>query len=207
MIMSELENTVYIVDDDPSVRHSLTWLLESVGQQVKTYASPGEFLSEYREGGAGCLILDVRMPEISGLDLQEQLINVGFTLPIIIITGHADVPMAIRALKAGAFDFIEKPFNDQLLIERIQQAIEHCNNLTKKQQQRQESVERLSKLTTREKQVLDGVIAGKSNKLIAKELDISVKTIEVHRSNLMAKMEADSLSDLIRKTISVSESH
>ena len=203
--MNELENTVYIVDDDPSVRHSLTWLLESVGQQVKTYASPNEFLAEYREGGAGCLILDVRMPEISGLDLQEQLIKDRFTLPIIIITGHADVPMAIRALKAGAFDFIEKPFNDQLLIERIQQAIEHCHNLTKKHQQHQESLERLSKLTPRERQVLEGVVAGKSNKLIAKELDISIKTIEVHRANLMAKMEADSLSDLIRKTISASD--
>lgn len=203
--MSELENTVYIVDDDPSVRHSLTWLLESVDQQVKTYASPSEFLAEYREGGAGCLILDVRMPEISGLDLQEQLIKDGFTLPIIIITGHADVPMAIRALKAGAFDFIEKPFNDQLLIERIQQAIEHCHSLTKKHQQRLESVERLSKLTPREKQVLAGVVAGKSNKVIAKELDISIKTIEVHRANLMAKMKADSLSDLIRQTLVAGE--
>ena len=200
--MSVLENTVYIVDDDPSVRHSLTWLIESVGQRVQTYASPSEFLQEYREGDAGCLILDVRMPEISGLDLQEQLIKAGFTLPIIIITGHADVPMAIRALKAGAFDFIEKPFNDQLLIERIQQAIEHCQNLTKKNQRRQKVIERLSKLTAREKQVLDGVVAGKSNKVIAKELDISIKTIEVHRANLMAKMEADSLSDLIRKTLS-----
>ena len=200
--MSVLENTVYIVDDDPSVRHSLTWLIESVGQRVQTYASPGEFLQEYREGGAGCLILDVRMPEISGLDMQEQLMNSGFTLPIIIITGHADVPMAIRALKAGAFDFIEKPFNDQLLIERIQQAIEHGQNLTKKNQRRQKATERLSKLTAREKQVLDGVVAGKSNKVIAKELDISIKTIEVHRANLMTKMEASSLSDLIRKTLS-----
>lgn len=199
--MTSQENTVYIVDDDPSVRHSLTFLIESVGQQVKTYSSPSEFLAEYREEGPGCLILDVRMPEISGLDVQEQLNKDGFTLPIIIITGHADVPMAIRALKAGAFDFIEKPFNDQVLIERIQQAIEHCHNLTKKHQQRQESMDRLSKLTPREKQVLEGVVAGKSNKVIAKELDISIKTIEVHRANLMAKMDADSLSDLIRKTL------
>ena len=205
--MSEQENTVYIVDDDPSVRHSLTWLIESVGQRVKTYESPSAFLHEYREGGPGCLILDVRMPEISGLDLQEQLMNTGFTLPIIIITGHADVPMAIRALKAGAFDFIEKPFNDQLLIERIQQAIEHCHNLTKKNQRQQKAMERLSKLTSREKQVLDGVVAGKSNKVIAKELDISVKTIEVHRANLMAKMEASSLSELIRKALSADEEH
>ncbi|MCK4585881.1 MAG: response regulator transcription factor [Gammaproteobacteria bacterium] len=199
--MSALENTVYIVDDDPSVRHSLTWLIESVGQCVKTYESPTVFLQEYREGGPGCLILDVRMPEISGLDLQEQLIKSGFTLPIIIITGHADVPMAIRALKAGAFDFIEKPFNDQLLIERIQQAIEHCQNLSKKNQLRQKVNERLSKLTAREKQVLEGVVSGKSNKIIAKELDISIKTIEVHRANLMAKMDASSLSDLIRKSL------
>ena len=203
--MSVPENTVYIVDDDPSVRHSLTWLIESVGQRVQAYASPGEFLQEYREGGAGCLMLDVRMPEISGLDLQEQLMRSGFSLPIIIVTGHADVPMAIRALKAGAFDFIEKPFNDQLLIERIQQAIEHCQDLTKKNQRRQKAKERLSKLTAREKQVLEGVVAGKSNKIIAKELDISVKTIEVHRANLMAKMEADSLSELIRETLSADE--
>ncbi|WP_455216968.1 response regulator transcription factor [Kaarinaea lacus] len=203
--MSEQENTVYIIDDDPSVRHSLTWLIESVGQQVKTYASPSEFLADYRDGGPGCLILDVRMPETSGLDLQEQLIKGGFTLPIIIITGHADVPMAIRALKAGAFDFIEKPFNDQLLIERIQQAIEHCQNMTKQQQRLQETKDLLSKLTPREKQVLDGVVAGKSNKVLAKELDISIKTIEVHRANLMSKMEADSLPDLIRKTLSANE--
>lgn len=203
--MSEQENTVYIVDDDPSVRHSLTWLIESVGQRVQTYDSPSAFLAEYQEGGAGCLILDVRMPETSGLDLQEQLIKSGFTLPVIIITGHADVPMAIRALKAGAFDFIEKPFNDQLLIERIQQAIEHCHNQAKKNQRRIKAIERLSKLTTREKQVLDGVVAGKSNKVIARELDISIKTIEVHRANVMAKMEADSLSDLIRKTLSADE--
>lgn len=203
--MSKLDNTVYIVDDDPSVRHSLTWLIESVGQYVKTYDSPSTFLQEYREGGGGCLILDVRMPETSGLDLQEQLVNSGFKLPIIIITGHADVPMAIRALKTGAFDFIEKPFNDQLLIERIQQAIEHCQNLTKKDQRRQKAIERLSKLTKREKQVLDGVVAGKSNKVLAKELDISVKTIEVHRANVMAKMEADSLSDLVRKTLSADQ--
>lgn len=205
--MSEQENTVYIVDDDPSVRHSLTWLIESVGQQVKTYASPGEFLADYREGGPGCLILDVRMPETSGLDLQEQLNKDGFTLPIIIITGHADVPMAIRALKAGAFDFIEKPFNDQLLIERIQQAIDHCHNMTKKQQRLQETRDRLAKLTFREQQVLDGVVAGKSNKVIAKDLDISIKTIEVHRANLMAKMDANSLSDLIRKTLSAQDNH
>ena len=203
--MNEQENTVYIVDDDPSVRHSLTWLIESVGQRVQTYASPSEFLHAYREGGAGCLILDVRMPEISGLDLQEQLMNNDFKLPIIIITGHADVPMAIRALKAGAFDFIEKPFNDQLLIERIQQAIEHCLNLAEKNQRRQKVIKMVSKLTTRERQVLDGVVSGKSNKIIAKELDISVKTIEVHRANLMAKMEANSLSDLIRKTLLADE--
>jgi len=200
--MIEQENTVYIVDDDPSVRHSLTWLIESVGQRVKIYESPNKFLHEYREGGPGCLILDVRMPEISGLDLQEQLIGSGFTLPIIIITGHADVPMAIRALKAGAFDFIEKPFNDQLLIERIQQAIEHCQNLAKKNQRQQKAIDLLAKLTSREKQVLDGVVAGKSNKVLAKELDISIKTIEVHRANLMEKMEAGSLSELIRKTLS-----
>lgn len=203
--MNAQENTVYIVDDDPSVRHSLTWLIESVGQNVRTYASPGEFLAEYQEGGPGCLILDVRMPETSGLDLQEQLNRSGFTLPIIIITGHADVPMAIRALKAGAFDFIEKPFNDQLLIERIQQAIEHCHDLTQKHQRRQASKQRLSKLTPRERQVLDGVVAGKSNKVLAKELDISIKTIEVHRANLMSKMEAESLSDLIRKTLTASD--
>lgn len=203
--MSGSENTVYIVDDDPSVRHSLTWLIESVGQRVKTYDSPSAFLAEYREGGAGCLILDVRMPEISGLDLQEQLIKSDFTLPIIIITGHADVPMAIRALKSGAFDFIEKPFNDQVLIERIQQAIEHCHNQVKKNQRRIQAIDRLSKLTAREKQVLEGVVAGKSNKALARELDISVKTVEVHRANVMAKMEADSLSDLIRKTLSAKE--
>lgn len=199
--MTDNDSIVYIVDDDPSVRDSLTWLIESVGHPVRCFASPVEFLRDCRDDVPGCLILDVRMPEISGLDLQEQLRTRGFRLPIIIVTGHADVPMAIRALKAGAFDFIEKPFNDQLLIERIQQAIEHCQSLTEKDQRRRGARERLATLTTRERQVLDGVVAGKSNKQIARELDISIKTIEVHRANVMNKMQADSLPELIRKTL------
>jgi FixJ family two-component response regulator len=194
----ENEAIVFIVDDDASVRDSLRWLIESVQLKVECYATAQEFMDEYQGQQTGCVVLDVRMPGISGLDLQEELRQQGFVLPVIIITGHADVPMAVRAFKSGVFDFIEKPFNDQHLIDRIQQAIEKSRSQVISLQRRQEARGRLKKLSSREKQVLDCIVAGSSNKKMARELDISIKTIETHRANLMSKMKAGSVSELVR---------
>jgi len=192
------EAYVFIVDDDASVRDSLRWLIESVQLKVLSFNSAQEFLDGYKNQQTGCVVLDVRMPGISGLDLQEELRQQGFVLPVIIITGHADVPMAVRAFKSGAYDFIEKPFNDQHLIDRIQQAIEKSRSQKVSIQRQQEAANRLKKLSSREKQVLDCIVAGSSNKTMARELEISVKTIETHRANLMSKMKAGSISELVR---------
>ncbi len=192
------EAYVFIVDDDASVRDSLRWLIESVQLKVLCFKSAQEFLDGYNNQQTGCVVLDVRMPGISGLDLQEELRQQGFVLPVIIITGHADVPMAVRAFKSGVFDFIEKPFNDQHLIDRIQQAIEKSRSQKVNIQRQQEARNRLKKLSSREKQVLDCIVAGSSNKTMARELEISVKTIETHRANLMSKMKAGSVSELVR---------
>ncbi len=194
----ESEAQVFIVDDDASVRDSLRWLIESVQLKVQCFATAQDFLDGYQNQQTGCVVLDVRMPGISGLDLQEMLRQQRFVLPVIIITGHADVPMAVRAFQSGAFDFIEKPFNDQHLIDRIQQAIEKSRSQKVNIQRRQEARDRLQKLSTREAEVLDCIVAGYSNKKMARELDISVKTIETHRANLMAKMKAGSVSELVR---------
>ena len=199
MQQAELEEAyVFIVDDDASVRDSLRWLIESVQLKVLSFNSAQEFLDGYKNQQTGCVVLDVRMPGISGLDLQEELRQQGFVLPVIIITGHADVPMAVRAFKSGAYDFIEKPFNDQHLIDRIQQAIEKSRSQKVSIQRQQEAANRLKKLSSREKQVLDCIVAGSSNKTMARELEISVKTIETHRANLMSKMKAGSISELVR---------
>jgi FixJ family two-component response regulator len=189
---------VFIVDDDASVRDSLRWLIESVQLQVECYGTAQEFLNGYKNQQTGCVVLDVRMPGLSGLDLQEVLRQQDFVLPVIIITGHADVPMAVRAFKSGVFDFIEKPFNDQHLIDRIHQAIEKSRSQKVNLQRRQDARDRLQKLSSREIQVLDCIVSGCSNKTMARELDISVKTIETHRANLMAKMQASSVSELVR---------
>lgn len=189
---------VFIVDDDASVRDSLRWLIESVQLQVQCFATAQEFLQGYQSQQTGCVVLDVRMPGLSGLDLQEELRQQGFVLPVIIITGHADVPMAVRAFKSGVFDFIEKPFNDQHLIDRIHQAIDKSRSQKVNIQRWQDARDRLQKLSSREVQVLDCIVSGSSNKTMARELDISVKTIETHRANLMSKMQAGSVSELVR---------
>jgi len=189
---------VFIVDDDASVRDSLRWLIESVQLQVQCFATAQEFLQGYQSQQTGCVVLDVRMPGLSGLDLQEELRQQGFVLPVIIITGHADIPMAVRAFKSGVFDFIEKPFNDQHLIDRIHQAIDKSRSQKVNIQRWQDARDRLQKLSSREVQVLDCIVSGSSNKTMARELDISVKTIETHRANLMSKMQAGSVSELVR---------
>jgi FixJ family two-component response regulator len=193
-----MQPTVYVVDDDKLARESLEWLIDSVGLPVKTFASGQAFLDFSSKDLVGCLVLDVRMPDISGMDLHIKLKQQGCALPVIIMTGHADVDMAVRAMKAGAYDFIEKPYNDSLMLERIQSAIAFDQD-NRKEQERVNSVkERLATLTPREKEVLNYVLKSTANKIIAAELGISIKTVELHRSNLMTKMQASSVTELVR---------
>ena len=196
--MAATEPVVHIVDDDESVRKSLRWLIESVGLQVSCYDSAISFTTAEIEHGPGCVVLDVRMPGMSGLDLQEQLSQTELPLPVIIVTGHADVPMAIRALKNGAFDFIEKPYNDQHLLDRVQDAISHSTASHTAEVKKQEAQQRIDSLTPRERQVMALVTEGCPNKQIATELKLSIKTVETHRANLMTKMQANSLPGLIK---------
>lgn len=198
------KHNVYVVDDDQAVRDSLRWLIESVDLNVKTFSNGQELLDNFEETEISCLVLDVRMPGISGLDLQQRLKKTGSKVPVIIVTGHADVPMAIQAMKAGAFDFIEKPYSDQLLLERIQCAIEQDDCFKKQQNVNNEINQRIDALTPRELEVMGLVVSGHSNKSIAKELGVSIKTVEVHRGNLMSKMQAKSLSELVRLVMSSS---
>jgi RNA polymerase sigma factor (sigma-70 family) len=195
--MSKSE-TVFVVDDDQAMRKSLKWLIESVGMQVESYASADEFIRNYYPGRSGCLLLDVRMPGMGGLDLQEQFVRQNIKIPIIIITGHGDVPMAVRAMKAGAVDFIEKPFNDEFLLDSIRKALALDVQQRTFQAQRAEIATRLAHLTPREHEVMEMVTNGKSNKEIANQLGVSTKTVEAHRARVMEKMEASSLAELVR---------
>jgi len=196
-VMKERQ-TVFVVDDDEAARESLRWLLESVGHHVNCPASAREFLESYDGSEPGCLVLDVRMPGMSGLELQNHLIERGWCLPVIVVTGHGDVPMAVRAMKAGAIDFLQKPYNDQTLLDRIQQALELCSQ--RRQNRSELALIRANHdhLTQREREVAERVVAGKANKVIAIELGLSPKTIEVYRANVMFKMQAHSLSGLVQ---------
>ncbi len=193
-----IDPTVFVVDDDPAMRDSLRWLLESVGLAVVTYPTAAEFLGARNPDAAGCLVLDVRMPGMSGLDLQAELVRRGDEIPTIVITGHAEVPMAVRAVKAGALDFIEKPFSDQLLLDRVRQAIDVDRRQREQRARRNEARRRVALLTAREREVMDLVVSGRANKEIAAALGLSPKTVEVHRARVMEKMDVDSLAELIR---------
>jgi len=199
------EPTVFVVDDDRAMRESLSWLLDSVGLRVRSYATAADFLAEHDPAQPGCLVLDVRMPGMSGLDLQAELARRGVELPTIVITGHAEVSMAVRAVKAGAIDFIEKPFSDQLLLDRVRQALEIDLEAREVRRRREDARRRLATLTAREREVLDLVVAGKANKEIASALGLSTKTVEVHRAHVMSKMCVDSLAELIRITLLAGE--
>ena len=201
MTAREDKATVFVVDDDEAVRSSLRLLLKSKGIAAVTHASAREFLANYDPEQPGCIILDVRMPGMSGLELQDELNRRGAIIPVIFITGHGDVPMAVEAMQHGAVDFLQKPFSDQDLTDRIQRAlaadVRNRALLTEKDQIRA----RLSALTRREIQVLRLVTLGKSNKVVAAELGVSQRTVEIHRAHLMEKMEATSLAHLVRMTI------
>jgi FixJ family two-component response regulator len=197
--------TVYVVDDDPAMRSSLRWLIESVGLAVRACASAQEFLHLYTGDEPGCLVLDVRMPGMSGLDLQNELVRRRIEIPILIITGYAEVPLAVRAMKAGAFDFIEKPFSDQTLLDRIRAALALDQVRQRRRAARDEVKARMELLTPRERDVMSRIVTGKPNKLIAVELQLSTKTVEVHRAHVMEKLKADSLADLIHLVLLATE--
>ncbi len=191
------EATVFVVDDDEAVRRFLRGLIESVDLSVETYGSAQEFLDAYEPGRPGCLLLDVRMPGMSGLELQRELAERTSDLPVIILTGHGNVQVAVHAMKAGAFDFVEKPFNNDLLLDRIQKAVAESVEADSNRIKQDEITSRLQLLTPRERQVLDLVVAGQTNKGVARHLDISEKTVEIHRAKVMEKMHAKSLADLV----------
>jgi RNA polymerase sigma factor (sigma-70 family) len=193
--------TVFVVDDDEAMRNSLKWLVETENLRVETFASAHEFLDAYYPGRAGCILLDVRMPGMSGLDLQAHLRGENIRIPIIIITGHGDVPMAVQAMKAGALDFIEKPFDDELLLSSIRRALALDAEQRLRQESRAELAMRLAQLTPREHEVMEMVTDGKSNKEIANALGVSAKTVEAHRARVMEKMGARSLAELVRMVL------
>jgi FixJ family two-component response regulator len=190
--------TVFLIDDDQAIRDAVGLLLRAHGLVVETFASAVDFLESDAVQRPGCLLLDVRMPGMSGLDLQKQLRARNQRVPIIFITGHGDVPMAIRAMKAGAFDFVEKPFQAEVLLGRIHEALAFDAEERRRQMQRDEAAARIALLSPREREVLERVVAGQYNKVIAAELDISISTVEIHRKRVMKKLEAESLSDLMR---------
>ena len=195
---SAQKSTVYIVDDDQAIRHAMELLMRSVGLDYEIFHSGDDFLTDHTNDRAGCLVLDIRMPGLGGLELQEKLNDMGSTLPIIFITGHGDVPMAVEAMQKGAVDFIQKPFRDQELLDRIGEALKADQELRSAREEKAEVQSRIDKLTNRERQVLDLVVTGKPNKVIAYELGVSQRTVEIHRARVMEKMEAKSLADLVR---------
>ena len=205
MNLPQVASTVYIVDDDEAVRDSLRWLLEANSYRVRAYASAESFLAEFDEQQPGVLIVDVRMPGMSGLELQEQLIARKSTMPVVFITGHGDIPMAISTMKKGAVDFLEKPFDETALREIVGRMFEQANQrLTQAKAVRQHEA-MLARLTSREQQVLERIVAGRLNKQIADDLGISIKTVEAHRANIMEKLQVTTVADLMKVALAKPE--
>jgi len=196
--------TAYVVDDDEAIRTLWGWLMESNGIAVQTFASAAAFIEAYRRGDPGCLVLDVHMPGMSGLQLQEYLTRNGIEIPIVFVSGHASIPAAVSAIKGGAVDFIQKPFSYREVLAVIDKAFRRDAELREKQGRRAQIAERLAMLTERERVVLQCIIEGKANKVIAAELDISVKTVEAHRSKVMEKMGVDSVAELVQRILGFS---
>jgi two-component system, LuxR family, response regulator FixJ len=193
-----LATTVSIVDDDDGMRRALDTLLSTVGYKTAVYARPSEFLARFKVDAPGCLVLDIRMPEMSGLELQQKLNTIGSMLPVIFVTGHGDVPMAVQAMKEGAFEFIQKPFRDQDLLDRINHALQQDTDNRSTLARRAEVLKRLESLTPRERQVMDLVVDGAANKVIALDLTLSERTVEIHRAKVMEKMGARSVAHLVK---------
>jgi two-component system response regulator FixJ len=196
-----VEAIVHIIDDDDAVRDSLAFLLTSSGIRAETHASATVFLDRFAEVSIGCIVTDIRMPDISGIDLLRQVKERDPALPVIVITGHGDVPLAVEAMKLGASDFLEKPFDDDALLAAIRNALDRERNRDEQGTRIAEFKSRLASLSTREREVLEGLVAGHPNKIIAYDLGISPRTVEVYRANVMTKMKASTLSDLVRMAL------
>jgi len=198
------EPTVFIVDDDAAIRSSLSLLMKSAGHAALTFESAQPFLATYRDTQPGCLLLDVRMPGLSGPDLQRALNARQSTVPVIFMSGHADVPMAVEAMRCGAFDFVQKPFRDQELLERVERALKADGARRMRLQVRQAARGQLQALSPREREVMDRVTTGESNKIIAYRLGISQRTVEIHRARVMDKLDARSVADLVHMSAAAS---
>jgi FixJ family two-component response regulator len=204
-MMSQHEPTIFVVDDDASVRDSLEYLFRSVGLRSLKFASAAAFLDAFDPQSPGCLVLDVRMPGMGGLELQEELVARGSSLPIIFVTAHGDVPMAVQAVKDGAVDFLIKPFRDQELLDKVQQAVLQDAQTRERLENRGGIVERMASLTPREREVMELVVDGKANKVIAIDLGISQRTVEIHRARVMEKMHAASVAQLVQLVLRARE--
>lgn len=198
--------TIFIIDDDPGVQQALRLLFRSVGYRTEVFGTARQFLDAYDDQWSGCILLDIRMPEMSGLELQQRLNDRHSILPIIFMTGHGDVPMAVEAMQAGAVDFIQKPFNDTDLLDRVVQAINKDTDSRRVLRERHEIRKRLGLLTPREREIMDLVVNGRANKVIAADLNLSQRTVEIHRARVMEKMQAASLAHLVRMVIAADES-
>ncbi|XKH00367.1 response regulator [Marinobacter nauticus] len=203
--MTDIQQTVYVVEDDEAVRDSLELLLKSDDKPVQTYESASAFLKDYSDQMAGCIVLDIRMPGMDGMELQKKLNEKHSILPIIFVTGHGDVPMAVDAMKEGAVDFIQKPYREEALLEKIEAALKQDREQRKSLDEKQEIIRRVKSLTPREREIMDRMIAGQANKVIAIELEISQRTVEIHRSRVMHKMGTHSLAHLVRMVLSVKD--
>lgn len=189
---------IYIVDDDEAVRDSLQWLLEGKDYRVQSFGSAEAFLSRYDAREIGCIIADIRMEGMSGLEMQDRLLEKNSPLPIVFITGHGDIPMAVDSMKKGALDFIQKPFKEEDILQTVEKMLRHAKNIYANLQQTNQRDALLSKLTSRENQVLERIVAGRLNKQIADDLNISIKTVEAHRANIMEKLNANTVADLLK---------
>jgi len=192
------ETVIYVIDDDDAVRQSIEFLLKTAGIAARSFESAVAFFDVLPEIGSGCVVTDVRMPEMTGIELLQRIREVKPDLPVIVITGHGDVPLAVEAMKLGAADFIEKPFDDDQLIASVRAALSQGEDVAKRKAEVADISGKLAALSNRERQVLEGLVAGKANKVIAFDLGISPRTVEIYRANLMTKMAANSLSDLVR---------
>jgi two-component system, LuxR family, response regulator FixJ len=197
-MMAASDATVFIVDDDEAVRDSLGLLLRAAGYRARCYASAKDFLKAFDPRDYGCIVLDIRMPGMTGLELQRHLIEIGCNIPVVFITGHGDIPMAVEAVRQGAVDFIQKPFDDQELVDRIEEAMKQAARQREGELERLQILDRIASLTAREKEVMGQVVLGKANKVIAGDLGVSQRTVEIHRARVMEKMHANSLARLVR---------
>ncbi len=197
-----VQESVYFVDDDADVREAVGFLLATERLRVRTFETPGQLLDFITDEHIGCLLLDVRLPEMDGLELQQELQRRRIRLPIVFISGHGDIPLAVRAMNAGALDFIEKPFDDELLLDKIRKALELNRQNRLQHAERRDVERRLARLTPREREVMEGILQGKLSKVIAYELQVSVRTVEVHRAHVLEKMDARNSSDLVRMALS-----